>query len=221
VDETREHPTNTEVTVTQVEVEPNAVYVSLEAFNGSSEEIALAFDEDIFIRLLVGDRRLTYRPPERRRSGLARYVYSDAESRSEAYADIVLDTFRAAIREFEQYMASVVSIRRMVTRTLPEPETGRGVQYDELFQFIRFCLVGENHPVRLPAIPMYLDWLATADHPTTADIACFPYTALSEEGGISRQDYPAIRRWLDRVRRIEGFTVMSGVFPASRAREAS
>ncbi|MGY6710461.1 MAG: conjugal transfer protein TrbE, partial [Rhizobiaceae bacterium] len=106
---------------------------------------------------------LTYRPPERRRSGLARYVYADTESRSEAYADIVLDTFRTAIREFEQYMASVVSIRRMVTRTLPEPETGRSVQYDELFQFIRFCLVGENHPVRLPAIPMYLDWLATAE----------------------------------------------------------
>ncbi|GLQ55788.1 glutathione S-transferase family protein [Devosia nitrariae] len=65
------------------------------------------------------------------------------------------------------------------------------------------------------------EWLCKADHPTTADIACFPYTALSEEGGISRQDYPAIRRWLDRVRRIEGFTAMSGVFPASRAREAS
>ncbi|KKB08401.1 glutathione S-transferase [Devosia geojensis] len=65
------------------------------------------------------------------------------------------------------------------------------------------------------------DWLASADHPTIADIACFPHTALSEEGGISRQDYPAIRRWLDRVRRIEGFAVMSGVFPASRAREVS
>jgi hypothetical protein len=64
VDETREHPTNTEVTVTEVEVEPNAVYVSLEAFNGSSEEVSLAFDEDIFIRLLVDDRRLTFRPPE-------------------------------------------------------------------------------------------------------------------------------------------------------------
>lgn len=61
------------------------------------------------------------------------------------------------------------------------------------------------------------DWLVAGDHPTIADIAVFPDVVLSEEGGVSRQDYPAIRRWLDRVRRIPGFVVMSGVFPASPA----
>jgi glutathione S-transferase len=64
------------------------------------------------------------------------------------------------------------------------------------------------------------DWLCPGDHPTIADIACFPYVILSEEGGISRQDYPAIRRWCDRVKRIPGFIVMSGVFPAGPARAA-
>ena len=63
------------------------------------------------------------------------------------------------------------------------------------------------------------DWLCSPAHPTTADIACFPYVMLSEEGGISRQDYPALRRWTDRVRRVPGFTVMSGIFPAGRAKE--
>ncbi|MEO5806394.1 glutathione S-transferase family protein [Devosia sp.] len=62
------------------------------------------------------------------------------------------------------------------------------------------------------------DWLCTPAHPTTADIACFPYIMLSEEGGVSRQDYPAIRRWTDRVRRIPGFVVMSGIFPAGPAK---
>lgn len=62
------------------------------------------------------------------------------------------------------------------------------------------------------------DWLCRPDHPTTADIACFPYVMLSEEGGIPRQDYPALRRWCDRVRRIPGFVVMSGIFPAGPAR---
>ena len=61
------------------------------------------------------------------------------------------------------------------------------------------------------------DWLCPSAHPTTADIACFPYVMLSEEAGVSRQDYPAIRRWTDRVRRIPGFVVMSGIFPAGRA----
>ena len=62
------------------------------------------------------------------------------------------------------------------------------------------------------------DWLCAAAQPTIADIACFPYVMLSEQGGISRQDYPAIRRWCDRVKRIEGFVVMPGIFPAGRGR---
>jgi glutathione S-transferase len=64
------------------------------------------------------------------------------------------------------------------------------------------------------------DWIVAGDHPTIADIACFPYVILSEEGGISRQDYPAIRRWCDRVKRLPGFIVMSGVFPAGPAKAA-
>jgi glutathione S-transferase len=64
------------------------------------------------------------------------------------------------------------------------------------------------------------DWICAAGHPTIADIACFPYILLSEEGGVSRQDYPAIRRWADRVKRAPGFVVMSGIFPAGPARAA-
>ena len=50
-----------------------------------------------------------------------------------------------------------------------------------------------------------------------ADIACFPYVMLSDEAGISLIDYPAIRRWTDRIKRLPGFTVMSGIFATSSA----
>ncbi|WLB93329.1 conjugal transfer protein TrbE, partial [Bradyrhizobium japonicum] len=106
---------------------------------------------------------LTWRPPERRRAGLARYIYSDAESRSASYADTAIESFSTSIREVEQYLASVLSIRRMATREVDERDGARMARYDELFQFIRFCITGENHPIRLPDIPMYLDWLATAE----------------------------------------------------------
>ena len=53
-------------------------------------------------------------------------------------------------------------------------------------------------------------WLAL-DQPTIADIACFPYIAMSHEGDIMRDDYPAIRRWIERVRRLPGFIGMSGI----------
>jgi glutathione S-transferase len=58
-------------------------------------------------------------------------------------------------------------------------------------------------------------WLLAGEAPTLADIACFPDLALCEEGGLSRQDYPALRRWLDRVKRLDGFVTMSGVFPTA------
>ncbi|MGW5641693.1 glutathione S-transferase family protein [Saccharopolyspora sp. NPDC003752] len=44
------------------------------------------------------------------------------------------------------------------------------------------------------------------------DIACFGDVALCEEGGISRQDYPAVRRWCDRVQRVPGLPLMPGIF---------
>jgi glutathione S-transferase len=58
------------------------------------------------------------------------------------------------------------------------------------------------------------DWLCSSRYPTIADIALFPDVALSEEGGVSRLDYPAVRRWIDRVKRIENLVEMSGIFPA-------
>lgn len=51
------------------------------------------------------------------------------------------------------------------------------------------------------------DWLA-ADHPTIADIACYPYLALADEAHISLADYPAIRVWLQRVEAILGWVPM-------------
>lgn len=53
-------------------------------------------------------------------------------------------------------------------------------------------------------------WIA-GDHPTIADIACFPYTALSSDGGIGHEDYPALRNWLRHFRKLPRFEPMSGI----------
>ncbi|NKC14163.1 MAG: glutathione S-transferase [Gammaproteobacteria bacterium] len=55
-------------------------------------------------------------------------------------------------------------------------------------------------------------WLV-GQRPTVADIACFPYTALAGDGGISLDDYPAIRRWLLHVKSLPGFVTMPGIHP--------
>ena len=60
-------------------------------------------------------------------------------------------------------------------------------------------------------------WVASGESPTIADIALFPDVALSEDGGISRLDYPALRRWTERVQRLPGFIDMPGIFPVAKA----
>jgi len=54
-------------------------------------------------------------------------------------------------------------------------------------------------------------WLAT-DHLSIADIACYPYIALCEEGKLSLNGYPAIHRWLKRIQETEGYISMPGIF---------
>lgn len=50
-----------------------------------------------------------------------------------------------------------------------------------------------------------------ADHPTIADIACFPNVALAPDGGISLDDYPSLRLWLRAIRSLPGFIEMPGI----------
>ncbi|AHK05242.1 conjugal transfer protein TrbE (plasmid) [Agrobacterium radiobacter] len=141
---------------------------------------------------------LTWRPPEPRRSGLTRYIYSDTASRSATYADKALESFSTSIREVEQYLANVVSIRRMMTRETSERGGFRVARYDELFQFIRFCVTGENHPVRLPEIPMYLDWLVTAElqHGLTPLIEN-RFLGVVAIDGLPAESWPGILNALD------------------------
>ena len=53
-------------------------------------------------------------------------------------------------------------------------------------------------------------WLAL-ERPTIADVACFPYAALAPEGGVSLQDYPAVRSWISRVQQLPGYEGMPGL----------
>ncbi|MEP5155093.1 glutathione S-transferase family protein [Planktotalea sp.] len=55
-------------------------------------------------------------------------------------------------------------------------------------------------------------WLV-GDGPTIADIAVFPYVALSPDAGFEHDRYPAIRNWLYAVRGLKGFVTMPGIHP--------
>ncbi len=53
-------------------------------------------------------------------------------------------------------------------------------------------------------------WLAT-DKPSIADLACYPYIALCEEGNISLVGYQSIHHWLARIQNLQAYTSMPGL----------
>ena len=141
---------------------------------------------------------LSYRPPEAKKTALSKYIYSDEASRKKTYADTVLLFFKNAIREFEQYFASTVSIRRMLARDVVERGGERPARYDELLQFVRFCITGESHPVRLPDVAMYLDWVATAElqHGLTPKVED-RFLGVVAIDGLPAESWPGILNSLD------------------------
>ena len=54
------------------------------------------------------------------------------------------------------------------------------------------------------------DWLAL-DHVSVADIACYPYLLLAEEGGVDTGPFKNVVAWLRRVESIPGFWPMERI----------
>jgi len=55
-------------------------------------------------------------------------------------------------------------------------------------------------------------WIATHE-PSIADIACYPYIALCEEGNISLEGYPSIHAWFQQIQSLDGYITMPGIRP--------
>jgi glutathione S-transferase len=52
------------------------------------------------------------------------------------------------------------------------------------------------------------DYLAI-DKVSLADISLFAYTHVAHEGGFDLATYPAIRAWISRIQRLEGYVSMN------------
>jgi len=54
------------------------------------------------------------------------------------------------------------------------------------------------------------NWLEL-DHPTIADVACYPYVGLAPEGEISLEAYPNVVAWIARIKKLKGYIGMPGL----------
>ncbi|WP_321814013.1 MULTISPECIES: glutathione S-transferase family protein [unclassified Paraburkholderia] len=57
-------------------------------------------------------------------------------------------------------------------------------------------------------------FLCATRMPTIADIACFVPVALLDEAQIDTIDYPSLATWCARIKRLQGFVTMAGVYAA-------
>lgn len=89
-----------------------------------------------------------------------------------------------ALFELEADQKTVCRVARRAFRVMEDHMTKR--QLDEAFYFV-------------------------GNTATIADIALFPHIALSRDFGIEHDEYPALRRWMARLRSMPGFITMPGI----------
>jgi len=53
-------------------------------------------------------------------------------------------------------------------------------------------------------------WLE-CEHPTIADIACYPYVGLAPEGKVSLEPYPNVLTWIERIKQLSNYEGMLGL----------
>jgi glutathione S-transferase len=54
------------------------------------------------------------------------------------------------------------------------------------------------------------DWLE-CNHPTIADLACFPYIGLAADAKIELKPYPHVVAWSNRIKQLPGYVGMPGI----------
>jgi glutathione S-transferase len=109
--------------------------------------------------------------------------------------------------EFAAQLSRVVfPMRTQVLHGEPQPSRA---QRDEARKLLRILdeICWFNEAAGTP-------FVCAGSKPDIADIACFVPVALLDEAQIESIDYPALRRWMTRIKRLEGFTAMAGVYAA-------
>jgi type IV secretion/conjugal transfer VirB4 family ATPase len=98
---------------------------------------------------------VTYLPPGDRDDKLTAMLV-EGEREDETAASRAMRTFRAAVTDIEDTLSHSLRFRRLGARREPD-EHGAEVVYDDFLAYLTLCVTANDHPVRLPKVPMFLD----------------------------------------------------------------
>lgn len=87
------------------------------------------------------------------------WVFGDGDTAKDAatHHDRMLEKFIDACDEFEQGFSTMVQVQRMRAYVKGQDAQGRDQVFDEQLEFLEFCASLQSRPVRLPAVPVYLN----------------------------------------------------------------
>ena len=103
---------------------------------------------------------LTYFPPLLAQAKFTELMFDDETEKpdNKARTKNLIESFKREIASIESRLSSGLKMRRLQCHQ-SMTEEGRTVTYDELLQWLNYCITGVNHPIVLPSHPMYLDAL--------------------------------------------------------------
>ncbi len=99
---------------------------------------------------------LTFLPPADGEDKFASIFVENKASGLTQPGERVVEAFKSAIADVEDTLSACVRLRRLRSRRSAN-ETGHTFVEDELLSHLNACITGQDHPIALPPVPMYLD----------------------------------------------------------------
>ena len=101
---------------------------------------------------------LTYLPPLLAQRKFVELMFDDDSDRPDHKARTrgLLERFQRECANFESRLSSAFEMTRLKSRKLVT-EDNTTITYDDFLQWLQLCITGRDHPMVLPANPMYLD----------------------------------------------------------------
>lgn len=96
-----------------------------------------------------------YKPPLRRNSRIADYIYDDDAPETDPGMRL-LRQFKQALDSLENGLKTVLKMSRLKSYTHVDEE-GHTLFRDQLVNYLSFCLTGDPSPVNIPPHGMYMD----------------------------------------------------------------
>lgn len=102
---------------------------------------------------------------------------------------------------FEQYSHEVyIAVARYINKFLGLPEDRRDEFYSKQ--------AGGHKALKVMELQLSQTPFLIGEHCTLADISLYAYTHVAEEGGFTLDQYPAIKKWLQRIEHMPNYIEM-------------